>query len=138
MAWQVASLAAIVLSYFIACGSASRWRPCSARKDRSNRFVAMFVIYMVTSLVVWLCFRAVREFIDRLRLQEFDRQIGGMFGAAKGVLWCVAITFFAVSLLPGIRDQVLQSQSGHYIALLLNQAESGSCPPKSTRCWTPI
>ena len=124
MVWQVASLAAIVLSYFSPrCGSASQIAPLFGSQGPLNKFIAMFVIYMVTSVVVWLVFRMVREFIDRLRLQEFDRQIGGLLGAAKGVLWCVAITFFAVSLLPGSRDQILQSQSGHYIALLINRAD---------------
>ncbi|HEY3789592.1 MAG TPA: hypothetical protein VGL71_12100, partial [Urbifossiella sp.] len=60
--------------------------------------------------------------IDRLRLKEFDHQVGGAFGLGKGVLWCVGITFFALSLMPSSRDQVLQSHSGHYIALLLNHA----------------
>ena len=123
MVWQVASLAAIVLSYFAALRFSEPLAPLFGSQGPLNRFAAMFLIYMVTSLVVWLAFRMVREFIDRLRLQEFDRQIGGLLGAAKGVLWCVAITFFAVSLLPGSRDQILQSQSGHYIALLINRAD---------------
>ena len=36
--------------------------------------------------------------IDRLKLKEFDRQIGAIFGLAKGVLWCAVITFFTVTL----------------------------------------
>jgi len=123
MVLQVASLADIVLSFFAALRFSEPLAPLFGSQGPLNRFAAMFMIYLVTSLVVWLVFRAVREFIDRLRLQEFDRQIGGVLGAAKGVLWCVAITFFAVSLLPGSRDQILGSQSGHYIALLLNRAD---------------
>ena len=55
----------------------------------------MLVLYVVTSLAIWLLFRLVSGFIDRLRLKEFDRQLGGVFGAIKGGLWCVVITFFA-------------------------------------------
>ena len=39
------------------------------------------------------------------------------------MLFCVVITFFAVTLAPSGRDSVLHSSSGHYIALLLNRAD---------------
>ncbi len=122
LAWQIASLTAIVLSYFLALRFSVQLAPLFGSQAPLNRFVAMFAIYVATSLVVWLSFRFVSDFINRLKLQEFDRQIGALFGAVKGVLWCVAITFFTLSLLPSARDMVLQSQSGHYIALLLDQA----------------
>ena len=35
--------------------------------------------------------------IDRVKLNEFDRQMGALVGFAKGVLLCIAITFFAVT-----------------------------------------
>ena len=89
-----------------------------------NRFIAMFVLYMGTSLAIWLLFRIVRGFVDRVRLKEFDHQMGALFGAAKGVLLCVAITFFAVTLSTKARAAVLKSRSGHYIALLLNRADA--------------
>ncbi|HEX3998287.1 MAG TPA: CvpA family protein [Pirellulales bacterium] len=123
MAWQVASIASLVLSYFMALRYSATLAPMLGVEAPLNRFVAMFALYLASSLFVWLCFRAVSGFIDRLRLKEFDHQVGAFFGAAKGVLWCVGITFFALSLLPGTRDQVLQSHSGHYIALLLNHAD---------------
>ncbi len=84
----------------------------------------MFVLYMGTSLAIWLAFRIVSGFINRVRLTEFDRQMGAMFGAAKGVLLCVAITFFAVTLSTKARGAVLQSRSGHYIAVLLDRADA--------------
>ena len=122
MAWQVASIGSLVLSYFMALRYSTALAPMLGVEAPLNRFLAMFVLYLGSSLFVWLCFRAVSGFIDRLRLKEFDHQVGGVFGGAKGVLWCVGITFFAVSLMPASRDQVLQSHSGHYIALLLNHA----------------
>jgi membrane protein required for colicin V production len=122
MAWQVASIASLALSYFMALRYSTALAPMLGAEAPLNRFLAMLVLYLGTSLFVWLCFRAVSGFIDRLRLKEFDHQVGGLFGGAKGVLWCVGITFFALSLMPTTRDQVLQSHSGHYIALLLNHA----------------
>ena len=78
----------------------------------------MLVLYVATSLVIWLVFRMVSNAINRVQLKEFDRQLGGLFGAVKGVLWCVIVTFFAVTLSEPGRQAVLKSHSGYYIAVL--------------------
>jgi membrane protein required for colicin V production len=124
MAWQVASSASLVLSYAVALRFSTQLAPRFGQQAPLNRFIAMAVLYAGTSLVIWLVFRYVARFINRVRLQEFDRQMGALFGAAKGVLWCVAITFFAVTLSAKARAAVLGSQSGYYIALLLDRADA--------------
>ena len=87
-----------------------------------NRCAAMLVLYLATALVIWLVFGMVSGLIDRVRLKEFDRQLGGIFGAVKGVLWCVVITFFAVTLSEPTREAVLKSRSGKYIAVITHRA----------------
>lgn len=125
MAWQLASLASLVLSYFAALQFSPQLAPLFGDQAPWNRFLAMLVIYLGTSLVIWLIFRVVAGLIDRVRLKQFDRQIGALFGLAKGVLLCVAITFFGVSLLPNEQKElVLTSRSGHYIGRMLNQAHT--------------
>ena len=84
----------------------------------------MLVIYLVTSLVVWLLFRFVAGFMDRIKLRDFDHQVGGLFGFVKGVLLCLAITFFALGLSDTLREHILTTRSGHYMALFLNKAEA--------------
>jgi membrane protein required for colicin V production len=91
-------------------------------KEPMNRFIAMLVIYLGTSMVIWLLFRIVAGMIDRVKLKEFDRQVGGLIGATKGVLLCVVITFFAVTLSADSRQMVLDSRSGHYISVLIDRA----------------
>ncbi len=44
----------------------------------------MLVLYILTSLAIWLLFRMVSGIIDRVKLKEFDRQMGALFGLAKG------------------------------------------------------
>src|SRR5262249_30199428 len=123
MAWQVASTASLVLSYLVALRFSAPLAHHFGQQAPLNRFIAMFVLYMGTSLAIWFAFRLVAGFIDRLRLREFDRQLGALFGAAKGVLLCVAITFFAVTLSERARTSVLHSRSGYMIALLLDRAQ---------------
>ena len=124
MAWQLASLSSLVVSYLAALRFSADLAPYFGPQPPLNRFVAMLVIYGVTSLAIWLVFRVVSSWIDRCRLKEFDRHIGGVFGAAKGVLLCIGITFFAVTLSDAARETVLHSRSGCYIALFLDQADT--------------
>lgn len=123
MAWQLASLASFVVSYFLALRFSEQLAPFFGQQAPLNRFVAMLAIYLGTSLAIWLLFRVLADVIDRVRLREFDHQIGALFGLAKGVLLCIVVTFFAVTLSDRLREAVMRSRSGHYIAVVLDKAD---------------
>jgi len=130
LAWQIASLAALIVSYFVAV----RFRlPLAERIEAPqpwNVFAAMLILYLATSLVIWLGFRMVKGFIDKLKLKDFDHQVGALVGGAKGVLLCVVITLFAITLLKESQQQaIVTSRSGYYIAVLLDSAH-GVMPPE--------
>jgi len=125
MAWQVASLASLIVSYFVALKFSDQLAPTFGDTAPWNRFVAMLVIYMVTSFIIWNLFRMVSGLLDRVKLNAFDHQMGAMIGLAKGVLLCVAITFFAVTLLPQAqKETIVDSRAGHYIIVLLDKADA--------------
>lgn len=129
LAWQIASLASLVASYFLALRFADRLAPSVSPHAPWNKFVAMLIIYAGASLAIWMLFRVVSGFIDRVKLNEFDRQLGALVGLAKGVLFCVAITFFAVTLLSqDKRERIIASKSGQYIVQLLDKAGTVAPP----------
>jgi len=122
-AWQLASVASLVVSYFIALRFSGTLAPHLSEQEPLNRFLAMLLIYLVCGIVIWILFRMVSSFIDRVKLREFDRQMGAIVGLAKGVLLCVAITFFAVTLTEDpFRRSILTSKSGHYIGYVIDRA----------------
>jgi membrane protein required for colicin V production len=125
LAWQVASISSIVASYFIAY----RFREPVAASIKAdppwNTFLAMLIVYLSASAAIWVAFRFVSALIDRVRLKEFDHHAGAVLGFCRGTLWCAIITLFAVTLLgQAQRQQIVQSKSGHYIALLLDRSET--------------
>ncbi|NLF71105.1 MAG: CvpA family protein [Candidatus Anammoximicrobium sp.] len=125
LAWQVASISSIVASYFIAY----RFREPVAAAIKAdppwNTFMAMLIVYLSASAAIWLAFRFVSELIDRVRLKEFDHHAGAALGFCRGILWCVVVTLFAVTLLgESSRQKIVQSKSGHYIAQLLDRSEA--------------
>ena len=123
MAWQIASVASLGVSYLVSLKFSERLAPLFGEQAPWNRFLAMLVLFLGTSLAIWVAFRFVARFIERVKLKEFDRQVGGLFGAAKGALLCIVVTFFAVGLSEEVREHILTSRSGHYIAVFLDKAE---------------
>lgn len=129
LAWQIASLASLVVSYFVALKFADRLAPMVSDHAPFNKFIAMLIIYAGASLAIWMLFRVVAGVIDGVKLKEFDRQMGALVGFGKGVLICIAITFFAVSLLgTQRRDQIIASRSGQYIVQFLDKADAVAPP----------
>jgi membrane protein required for colicin V production len=124
-AWQVASTASMVLSYFVALNFRIPLSQVIKTDPPWNVFVSMLILFLGTSLVVWLCFNFVSQAIEKMKLKEFDRQVGAILGGVKGVILCVLITLFAMSLLDQQRRQaIVNSRSGMYIAQLLAKADA--------------
>ena len=121
MAWQLATLASLIVGVFVAMRFSCTLCPYIDLNPPWNHCVAMILLYLATSLAIWLLFRMVAGVIDRVQLKEFDRQVGALFGAAKGVVWCLVITFFAVTV-SDARPKILTSWSGGRAALLIRRA----------------
>lgn len=125
LAWQVASLASIFVSYFVALnfrGPLSGWISAS---EPWNRFAAMFILFLGTSLIIWMGYGYMKQTIQRMQLRGFDSQAGAILGAVKGVLLCMLITLFAVTLFGSrVRSAVVASRSGGYIASAINRFNS--------------
>ncbi len=133
VAWQIAALASVVVSAAVAVHSSARLAPYFSTREPWNRFLAMLVLYLATAAGIWLAFHLVARIIDRVQLKEFDRQLGTLFGLAKGILYCVVITFFAVTLSEAGRQTVLQSRSGDLIARGIRDANP--ILPADVRTW---
>lgn len=121
MAWQIASLASLVASFIVAMRMSGQVAPMISAQEPWNRFIAMLLLYVATSAGIWLAFRVVARIIDNIRLKDFDRQVGALFGLAKGALLCLVITFFAVTLSESLRQNVLTTYSGRTIAKVIKQ-----------------
>jgi len=121
--WQIAWIAGIAASSFLALRFGSHLAPFVGQQAPWNRLIAMLVIYVGTSLAVWLVFRVVSGAINAIHLSAFDHQLGLLLGLAKGALMCVVVTFFAVTLAPAYRQQIVASRSGRLVAEVIMRAD---------------
>ena len=130
LAWQVASLAAVFVSYFVAMNFYPALAQMIDTDEPWNKFLAMLILYIGTSLGIWITFGFVRSFIEKMQLKGFDRHVGAILGAVKGALLCVVITIFAVTLLGETQTKTIcNSRSGGYIAKAIDRW-NGFVPPE--------
>ncbi len=115
LAWQIASLAAIVLSYFVAINFRNPVAQLISVQAPWNQFAAMLLLFLGTSLVVWTVYASTSKSIKRMEMKGFDRQAGAILGVFKGGILCMLVTVFAVSLFSSTRNMVHNSASGHYV-----------------------
>ena len=121
LAWQVASLASIFVSYFVALNFRGALSGYITAAEPWNQFAAMLILFLGTSLIIWLAYGYLKATIERWKLRGFDTQAGGIVGAVKGVLLCMLITLFAVTLFgENVREAVVASRSGSYITGAIN------------------
>lgn len=124
-AWQLASIASIVVSYAVAYHYREPFSQNIHATPPWNRFLAMLILFVGTSLVIWVGFRMISGTIDRMKLKEFDRQVGALFGLGKGAILCTLITLFAVTLFgESTKAAIVESRSGRWIAQLLDQSDA--------------
>lgn len=139
MAWQIASLSAIFVSYFVALNFHELVAGLIEAEEPWNRYIAMFALYMGTSLAIWIAFAMVRRMIEKVELKDFDRHAGAILGAINGAIVCLLITLFAVTL-PILGDEhktaICQSKSGYLIAQAMNHVPMG-LPQDVDRVVTP-
>lgn len=129
MVWQIAWIAGIAASGFLALRFSGQLAPMFGQQAPWNRLIAMLAIYVGTSLAVWLVFRVISGAINAIHLSAFDHQLGLLLGLAKGALVCVVVTFFAVTLAPAYRNQIVASRSGRLVAEIIMRADE-ILPPK--------
>jgi len=120
---QVVSLLSIGIAWFVAARQSALVAPHISVQEPWNRVAAMLLLFVGTWLGVWVLYRFVASAFKTMKLKDFDRQMGALLGFVKGLLLCLLITFFAVSM-NWSRDAVYQSKSGYYLTHILNQTQA--------------
>lgn len=119
-AWQIATVAAFVVSYFVS----AQFSVQIAEYFGINELFAMFGLFIGTSLAIWVGYGFVHKQIENMHLKSFDRQIGALVGLASGVVVCLIVTFFAVKLLgDSMSQKIVRSNSGNYITKLIGKMD---------------
>jgi membrane protein required for colicin V production len=129
MVWQIAPIVSLVVAYVVALPLSYQLAPWFGSQAPTNQYVAMLVLYLVVSLVVFVSAGLLKGLLSEIRLDEYDRHLGSLLGAVKGLLACVAITLFSVMLWDEVRAPILESHSGYAAAVVMDRLHP-IMPPK--------
>ncbi len=99
MVGQVAAIVSVVASFMVATTFYQQVAASINAPDPWDRIAGFVLVYLGTSLVVWVLFRQIRNSVKQMQLGDFDRQLGALLGAGKGVVVVAVITLVAVNLL---------------------------------------
>ena len=116
LAWQIATVSSIVVSYFVSLNFSSSVAEMLQIQAPWNRLVAMLILFLGTSLVIWIIFGRIKSTIEKWNMGGFDRQVGAMVGGITGILLCMITTMFGVSVFgETAAKSICHSRSGGYI-----------------------
>ena len=117
--WQIAPIMSLVLGYMVAMPMSVTMAHYFGDPPQ-NRLFALVTIYIGVSMVVYLLVRSFREGIEKAKLTEFDRHLGALLGALKGILLTLAITVILLIYSSMARDLILKSESSSIAAKIIN------------------
>ncbi|MBD3673420.1 MAG: CvpA family protein [Planctomycetaceae bacterium] len=121
LVWQLATIASIVLCFLFAGSISSALAPMIGLKEPLNRWVAMFLLYLVFSFAAFAVARSMKNLIEEAKFTEYDRHMGAVLGLLKGVGMALILTFFSVTLSEQARDHVMGTVSGRYAAVIMDR-----------------
>ena len=119
--WQLAVIGSIVLCFAFSETGSVFIAPMLALDPPLNRWVAMLILYIVLSFAAFGVARVMHKWIEKMKFKEYDRHLGFLFGAVKGVIICLVGTFFVVTISAGSRETILNSYSGHAAAIIMDR-----------------
>lgn len=121
--FEVFSLAGAVLGYVLAAWGYHQiapWFLPYVKTDWVANSVAFFVIFLAVAMIAGLIARVARSLMKEVGLRWFDRLLGGVFGAARGVVVVMVLVMVLASFGPGSKA-LAESRFGWY-ALVAGRA----------------
>lgn len=118
--WQVAGIAGIVLCLMFSQGISAAFGPYVTLDPPLNHWVVMFGAYLAFTFIAFGFARVMNDWIEKASLEYFNRHLGAIFGLLKGVVLCVVMTYFLVTLSPKARESLLTSRSAYAAAVIMN------------------
>lgn len=120
LAWIIALVACFAFAESISVQLAPKIREMFPQVEPPlDRWIAMFVLYMGFAFLSFALARVLRGWLEKAKFEDFDKHLGGILGFVKGIIICIVLTFFAVTLSDSMRDTILKSHSGHAAAVIM-------------------
>jgi membrane protein required for colicin V production len=119
--WQLAAIAGVVLCLVFAESTSALAGPYVKLEPPLNHWVVMFGSYVLFSFLAFGVARLLNDWIEKQKFGEYNRHLGAILGFVKGVVICLVLTFFAVTVSADAREMLKHSRSGKAAAIIMDR-----------------
>jgi len=122
--YQVATIAAIILCFVFSGQLSVQLAPVISNfgaKPPLDRWLAMLVLYVGFSFLSFGVARMLHGWLEKVKLKEYDRHLGAIFGLFKGFVFCMVLIFFLVTISESARAQIIKSYSAQVAAIVMDR-----------------
>ena len=85
MVWQLAGIVGIVACFIFADAISAFAGPYVQLEPPLNTWVILFGAYIVFTFLAFLLAGRIEEYLTRVKLKEFDKHLGAVFGFTNGL-----------------------------------------------------
>ena len=121
---QITTIASWIVSWFVASRYYGFIESFISPQYEWRTLAATVATFVLCAMAIRIIAHFIKSGMAVVGLNEFDRQVGALFGVAKGALLCVLITFFCVIATERTRNLVNNSKSGPFFVSIIGKAES--------------
>ncbi len=121
--WQLATIAAIVLCFVFAGELSKKVAPVIENfgaKPPLDQWLAMLALYVGFSFLSFGVARSIGRWLEKVKLKEYDKHLGAIFGLIKGVVFCLILIFFLSNFSTSARAMIKKSYSGKAAATVMD------------------
>lgn len=88
-----------------------------------KQWLAMLTVYVGLCGVSFVVAGMLSSWMAKAKIIDFDKHLGGILGFVKGVIICMTVMFFAITMSSPMRQIVSQTYSGYGAALILHNSK---------------
>lgn len=120
---QLAWVVALLLCFKFSGSLAPAIEPMISVAPPLKQWIAMLVVYVGLCGVSFVAAGMLSSWMEKARVIDFDKHLGGVLGLIKGVIICMTGLFFAITMSEPMRLIVSKTYSGLATAHILNLSQ---------------
>ncbi|MCA9035870.1 MAG: CvpA family protein [Planctomycetaceae bacterium] len=120
---QASWVVALVLCFKFAGELAPAVEPAIAVDQPLRKWIAMAIVYLGLCLVSFVAAGMLTTWLEKMKLKDFDRHLGALLGGLKGLIICMTVMFFGLTLSQSLRPIISNTKSAYVAAQLLHHID---------------
>ena len=120
---QLAWVVALLLCFKFSGKLAPAIEPMIGVAPPLKQWIAMLIVYVGLCGVSFVAAGMLSSWMEKAKVIDFDKHLGGVLGFVKGVVICMTAMFFAITMSEPMRQIVSKTYSGYAAAVILNNSQ---------------